>query len=1058
MSSPYDEEQGSDPYSDLSESVNTAINAGNEAINGVRRGINNYNDRKGGQDKGAEKGDSNAGSKSDGTARDSEGDQRDSSSDKGGPDDGSDSHEKSDPYSNGLDNHDDPFGDSGYGNAFQNPKTDQLANQFNNNKMAADTASAASKGAGISDASKAAQTGNSAAGAGSAAGKGAQAAGATEAGKDAAAAAMSSAQNAETAAKVADSADKAAKATQAAAAAGGAATTEAAAAAGTGGLSLALSAAARLLTGAFHAAQDLTEGTDSGNHGIGLAILLAFLLPFFIAYYATNNSSSQTENYAEVQYQKLGDDHLPSFRNNDYTDEDPEMIDGFMDFDFPYEDAAKEYKEDTDKAIDEAFMTQTIKIIKNLDGGQKNAKTWFLKKVEKWFGKHNHCAYKNEGPKRHKAYIPHEKFEWGIGRTYDYFWDNPYPYNQAINYPVTSIDDYYTIGDYLYTKGYSDGDQFDKRAEEGHFKKIPEECINDDLNYAEFTVVMSQGEWYKTHGGKYKNYVELFENEDYQKLLFEMSILNLDGNYEIIPCFYGWEHKVIDYDDEGEPIYEFIYHGPTHDPNAECINLCDESDRHYYYQVVVKPYGLRELYAIAGVTDDTSEETIEEEEGNENDEVTEEATMLEGDTVKEKIWNFFVSKGLTSAGIAGILGNISVETGGTFRTDLRNSSDHYGLCQWSTSRQKGLKKLATKRETDTSDLQTQLEYIWEELTTTYTGTLNTLKTTSSIKEASDAFCVDFERPAKRGTAAETKECTNRGKRAQDLYSELNGTTSSGSTPDTNTNKKKTKVTKVGKSPTFRLTEDDEQPGDQPCFNHPSLQNYEFLDTAEKYDRVYCRMDDYDGYLGPAYMNPRSKKSLIYGEPHTIDGEPLHTGRSANYYIPLEYTINSDALAKIVNGEDWNESEDENIDESKFEITEDIQEILDSLPDDATKEVIEEALSHLGMNYVWGSNGPNKFDCSGLVQYCYKQVGISLPHSAQGQYNVTSRKSVNDIQPGDLVFKKKGDRISHVGIYMGGGMVVEASGRKNGIKTTPMKKWVNASNFAGVGNMSDQYKG
>ncbi|MCM3926019.1 NlpC/P60 family protein [Frankia sp. AiPs1] len=74
----------------------------------------------------------------------------------------------------------------------------------------------------------------------------------------------------------------------------------------------------------------------------------------------------------------------------------------------------------------------------------------------------------------------------------------------------------------------------------------------------------------------------------------------------------------------------------------------------------------------------------------------------------------------------------------------------------------------------------------------------------------------------------------------------------------------------------------------------------------------------------------------------------------------------------------------------------------------------------GKPYVWGAEGPYSFDCSGLVQYVFKQLGRSLPRTAQGQYNVSTKVPQSGKQPGDLIFYGTPGNIYHVGIYAGNG--------------------------------------
>lgn len=89
------------------------------------------------------------------------------------------------------------------------------------------------------------------------------------------------------------------------------------------------------------------------------------------------------------------------------------------------------------------------------------------------------------------------------------------------------------------------------------------------------------------------------------------------------------------------------------------------------------------------------------------------------------------------------------------------------------------------------------------------------------------------------------------------------------------------------------------------------------------------------------------------------------------------------------------------------------------------EVIAIARKYLGIPYVYGAADPRVgFDCSGLVMYCYAQIGIQLPHYSGFQQNMGKPVAMNALIAGDLVFK--GYPVSyHVGIYAGNGAVIEA---------------------------------
>jgi len=85
--------------------------------------------------------------------------------------------------------------------------------------------------------------------------------------------------------------------------------------------------------------------------------------------------------------------------------------------------------------------------------------------------------------------------------------------------------------------------------------------------------------------------------------------------------------------------------------------------------------------------------------------------------------------------------------------------------------------------------------------------------------------------------------------------------------------------------------------------------------------------------------------------------------------------------------------------------------------------VKTAYAQLGDPYVYGAAGPGSFDCSGLTMYSWAAAGVSLPHSSSAQYGAVRHVSMSELQPGDLVFYYS--PISHVGIYIGGGKIIDA---------------------------------
>ena len=110
---------------------------------------------------------------------------------------------------------------------------------------------------------------------------------------------------------------------------------------------------------------------------------------------------------------------------------------------------------------------------------------------------------------------------------------------------------------------------------------------------------------------------------------------------------------------------------------------------------------------------------------------------------------------------------------------------------------------------------------------------------------------------------------------------------------------------------------------------------------------------------------------------------------------------------------------------------DIAPVGDSLGVHALKE----ALSRVGDPYVWAAAGPNAFDCSGLVVWSYGQLGIHLPHFTGDLWNSGPHIPRSQLQPGDLVFFFPS--ISHVGIYLGNNLMVDAPTFGQNVQVQPI---------------------
>ncbi|MEV0031014.1 NlpC/P60 family protein [Nocardia sp. NPDC050793] len=99
-------------------------------------------------------------------------------------------------------------------------------------------------------------------------------------------------------------------------------------------------------------------------------------------------------------------------------------------------------------------------------------------------------------------------------------------------------------------------------------------------------------------------------------------------------------------------------------------------------------------------------------------------------------------------------------------------------------------------------------------------------------------------------------------------------------------------------------------------------------------------------------------------------------------------------------------------------------LLQGLVPGSGTSALAAGLTRVGDPYVWGATGPSQFDCSGLVQWAFKQVGKNVPRTSSAQASYGTPVDKDDLQPGDVVFFYSD--ISHVGIYAGNGLMLHAS--------------------------------
>jgi hypothetical protein len=123
---------------------------------------------------------------------------------------------------------------------------------------------------------------------------------------------------------------------------------------------------------------------------------------------------------------------------------------------------------------------------------------------------------------------------------------------------------------------------------------------------------------------------------------------------------------------------------------------------------------------------------------------------------------------------------------------------------------------------------------------------------------------------------------------------------------------------------------------------------------------------------------------------------------------------------------------------------------DAVPESVIEEVIAHAETQLGVPYVWGGTTPDVgFDCSGLLQWAFREAGVSIPRVTHDQWNAGQRVEFDDLERGDLLFWRTDptapDYISHVAIYLGDGMMLEAPRTGLDVRVTEVR----TDNYAGA---------
>ena len=121
--------------------------------------------------------------------------------------------------------------------------------------------------------------------------------------------------------------------------------------------------------------------------------------------------------------------------------------------------------------------------------------------------------------------------------------------------------------------------------------------------------------------------------------------------------------------------------------------------------------------------------------------------------------------------------------------------------------------------------------------------------------------------------------------------------------------------------------------------------------------------------------------------------------------------------------------------------------------DAGYALLQAAQSRIGAPYRYGGAGPDAFDCSGLVTYAHRRIGVAVPRTAAQQFAAATPVKRNELRPGDLVFFRLESRsVSHVGIYAGENRFVHAPQSGGNVRMASLDEDHFRRSFAGAGRL------
>ncbi|WP_312280334.1 SH3 domain-containing C40 family peptidase [Oscillibacter sp.] len=197
---------------------------------------------------------------------------------------------------------------------------------------------------------------------------------------------------------------------------------------------------------------------------------------------------------------------------------------------------------------------------------------------------------------------------------------------------------------------------------------------------------------------------------------------------------------------------------------------------------------------------------------------------------------------------------------------------------------------------------------------------------------------------------------------------------------------------------------------------------------------YVGFDGKSGYVSAEFVV--EDQDGIFTAPGRINGDGVNVRASADPDAQAVATVKKDAAVTVDGFADGWYAVTCQYGTTGYIRSDFVDLVSDEAPASGAADI---ATQYLGTRYVYGGSSPSGFDCSGFTMYVFKQMGVSLPHSATSQWQSGKGQklySASELKSGDLVFfndpsRSNGKACSHAGIYMGGGQFIHASSANSG---------------------------